>query len=229
MKVVIQCSATKDQTAGSFSMNGRRVKFVAHPELHEEASSRALFRPDDMIPSMSNSWRTHLLTYNRRADNPDHLLGAADLYSPPVYRRLLNHIGPESLFILSAGWGLIRSDFLLPEYDITFSSQGEPWKRRTKTDPFSDFAHLTESDIAHDESVYFFGGRNYLPLYYRLTCGLMARKVVYFTSTNISTDQGFHHIRYGSAGTNWHYRCAGRSSAGALSFHNVPNGRGPPR
>lgn len=140
MKLVIQCSATKDDAAGSFTVNGQRVKFVAHPELHRETASYVLFHPDDVIPSTSTPWRGHLVTYNRRSDNPDRLLRAADLYSPPVYRRLLNHVGTESLFILSAGWGLIRSDFLLPDYDITFSSQAEPWKRRMKRDRFSDFA-----------------------------------------------------------------------------------------
>lgn len=67
---------------------------------------------------------------------------------------------------------------------------------------------MTQSDIAGDESIYFFGGKDYLPLYYGLTRALVARKNVYFVSANIPTDQGFDYIRYGSAGTNWHYRCA---------------------
>ena len=55
------------------------------------------------------------------------------------------------------------------DYDITFSAPAEAWKRRTKRDSFSDFAHLTQSDICDNENPYFFGGRDYLPLYYALT------------------------------------------------------------
>lgn len=208
MKVVIQCAATKDRMAGSFTLNGRRVKFVAHPELHSESSGEILFRPDDMIPSTSTTWRDHLLLYNRRSDNPNRLLRAVDLYSPEIYRSLLHRVGTENLFILSAGWGLIKADFLVPDYDITFSSQGEQWKRRTKRDEFCDFAQLTQADLAIGEQIYFFGGKDYLPLYYRLIRTLVARKVIYFASTNIPRDQGFDYIRYGTGGPNWHYRCA---------------------
>jgi hypothetical protein len=207
MKIVIQCCATKDCLAGSFAVNRRRVKFVAHPEYYPEDNAHDLFRPDDLIPSTRTTWREHLLTYNGRADNPDKLLQAGSLYSPSTYGTLLHSVGAENLYILSAGWGLVRSDFLLPDYDITFSSQAEPWKRRTKRDVFCDFAHLTQADIARDDAVYFFGGKEYLSLYYRLTRSLVARKVVYCASTRAITEEGFEYIRYGSAGTNWHYRC----------------------
>lgn len=207
MKVVIQCSATKDTAAGSFTLNGRRVKFVAHPELHSESSGEVLFRPDDTIPSTSTTWRDHLLAYNRSANNPDLLLQAVDLYSPEIYRSLLHHVGKENLFILSAGWGLIKADFLVPDYDITFSSQAEPWKRRTKRDEFLDFTQLTQADLSVGEQIYFFGGKDYLPLYYRLTRNLVAKKVIYFASTRIPKDKEFEYIPYGTGGTNWHYRC----------------------
>lgn len=217
MKVVIQCSATKDGLAGSFSVNGCRVKFVAHPECYPEANAHVLFRPDDLIPSTSTTWREHLLTYNGRGDNPDSLLQAGYLYSPPTYRTLLHSLGGENVYILSAGWGLIRSDFLLPDYDVTFSSQAEPWKRRTKRDVFYDFAHLTQADIVREEAVYFFGGKEYLSLYYRLTRSLVARKVVYHASARIITDEAFEYIKYGSWGTNWHYRCVSDFLAGRIA------------
>jgi len=208
MKVVIQCSATKDEAAGSFTLNGRRVEFVAHPEFHTKAGPEALFKPDDTIPSTSTTWREHLLAYNRRSENPDRLLRAADLYSPEIYRSLLHYVGTANLFILSAGWGLINADFLVPDYDITFSSKAKSWKRRTKRDKFFDFAQLTQSDLSVGEHIYFFGGKDYLPLYYSLTRTLVARKVIYFASARIPKDQDFEYIPYGTAGTNWHYRCA---------------------
>ena len=207
MKIVIQCSANKKALAGYFALNGRRVRFVAHPEYCEQTKAHVLCRPDDLIPSTSMTWREHLLAYNACGDNPDRLLRSGSLYSPPAYQRLLNSVGSDNLFILSAGWGLIRSDFLLPDYDITFSSQAAPWKRRTKHDLFCDFVHLTQANIACDETLYFFGGREYLPLYYKLTRCLVARKVVYYVSARFITCDGFVYIKYDSSGTNWHYRC----------------------
>jgi hypothetical protein len=47
-----------------------------------------------------------------------------------------------------------------------------------------------------------------LDLYYRLTEGLTARKVVYFAAEHIPINQRFQYIRYGQGGINWHYRCA---------------------
>jgi len=207
MKIVIQCSARKDVSAGSFAINGRPVKFVAHPELHPEAITHVFSRPDDLIPSSSTTWREHLLAYNDRGDNPDGLLQAGALYGPSVYRDLLGSVGAENLYILSAGWGLIRSDFLLPDYDITFSSQADSWKRRTKGDVFHDFAQLTQAAVGRDERVYFFAGKEYLPRYYDFTRALISRKIVYFASTGISRDDTYEYIQYGHSFTNWHYRC----------------------
>src|SRR5262245_50043580 len=136
MKIVIQCSATKEDLAGTFKVAGRSVKFIAHPELHPPSDMDILSRPDDLIPSSSTTWRQYLVAYNSSGANPDHLLQAGGLYSPPAYGTLLCSVGTENFYILSAGWGLVRSDFLLPDYDITFSSQAEPWKRRTKRDAF---------------------------------------------------------------------------------------------
>ncbi len=208
MKVVIQCCATKEKYAGTFTLNGQRIEFVAHPELCREAAHEILARPDDKIPPTPITWREHLLEYNQRRDNPNRLLRAVNLYSPEIYRRLVKYVGIENLFILSAGWGLIRADFLLPNYDITFSSQAEAWKRRDKRDVFADFAQLTHADLSDAEDVYFFGGKDYLPLYYRLTRTLSAKKVIYYVSGNIPKDQEYRYIPYRSAGTNWHYRCA---------------------
>lgn len=185
MKVVIQCSASKDESAGTFGLNGRRVKFVGQPEFYHPSTADIPFRPDDVIPSTSSTWREHLLAYNLHGDNSDHLRRATDLYSPDIYRNLAGYAGRENVFILSAGWGLIKGEFLLPDYDITFSQQAERWKRRTKRYEFCDFAQLTQTDVSADEQVYFFGGNNYLPLFYRLTQTLVARKVIYSASEHI--------------------------------------------
>lgn len=219
MKVVIQCSSSKSKRAGSFTLSGRHVKFVAHPELHTDLNGKtALFRPDDLNPTTLITWRDHLLVYNQRSENPGLLLQAVNLYAPEIYRRLLQHVGVGNLFILSAGWGLIKADFLVPDYDITFSFQAEPWKRRTKDDEFHDFVQLAQGDITAGEQVYFFGGKDYLPLYYSVIKNLVARKVIYFTSNHIPRENGFEYIHYGFRGTNWHYRCAKDFIEGRISM-----------
>ena len=57
-------------------------------------------------------------------------------------------------YILSAGWGLINSEFLTPYYDITFSAAADNYKRRRKADTYRDFCMLPE-DV--DELIVFFG------------------------------------------------------------------------
>ncbi|MSU49737.1 MAG: hypothetical protein EXS37_11745 [Opitutus sp.] len=148
MKIVIQCCATKAKARRSFKIEGHQVKFVADPERFaadsENSEGFVGFRPDDLMPSSSITWREHLLAYNDRGDNSDGLLQAGSLYKPPAYQNLRNRAGAENLYILSAGWGLVRSDFLLPDYDITFSSQAKQrWKRRMRCDEYRDLAHLT--------------------------------------------------------------------------------------
>jgi hypothetical protein len=208
MKIVVQCSATKNPLAPSLFFGKRRVEFVAHPEHHPGTNSNATFRPDDLIPSTLLTWRESLAAYNAKGTNPYGLLSAGMLYAQPAYQKLLDYVAAENLYILSAGWGLIRSDYLLPDYDITFSSQCESWKRRKPCDHFQDFAHLTQDRIVEDETVYFFGGKAYLPLYYTLTQALPTRKVVYYRSKSIPENGAFKYIRYDCPGsTNWHYQC----------------------
>jgi hypothetical protein len=59
------------------------------------------------------------------ARNPLGLYPAYRLYENRVYGRLVEAFGVENIYILSAGWGLIRADFLTPYYDITFSHSAE--------------------------------------------------------------------------------------------------------
>jgi hypothetical protein len=192
MKAVIQCSGTKDPRAGSFVHAGRRVTFVAQPGLHPQADNELVCRPDDLIPGLTKTWREQLTAYNENPRNPDGLLPAWKLYAPTAYQTLLRHVGEQNLFVLSAGWGLIRSDFLLPAYDITFASAADPWQRRIRRrDTFRDFNHIVDAAVRPDESVYFFGGKDYLPLFHDLTKDVQARKVVYFAAAGIPTISGY--------------------------------------
>ena len=174
-----------------------------------------LCRPDDVMPEGSSTWRQHLVDYNNAGANPDRLLPAARLYSPPAYAQLLRSVGQDNLFVLSAGWGLVRADYLLPAYDITFAAAAERWQRRSKSrDRYHDFNHLFDAKLAREEVVYFFGGLDYLSLYYDLSAAIPARKVVYVAAVNVPKAEGFEYIDYGSKGTNWHYRCVNDFVAG---------------
>src|SRR5437868_1479389 len=119
MIAVIQCSASKRSGAGHLlSANGKRVVFVAEPQAAPPNSVCVYARPDD---SSNNglTWRETLQKYN---DNPGKnslgLCRAYKLYKKAIYERLVDRLGVQRVYILSAGWGLIRADFLTPYYDI---------------------------------------------------------------------------------------------------------------
>ena len=86
------------------------------------------------------SWRMELRGDSfcqRYNDNPGrnllHLCPAYQLYQNKTYGLLVDRFGLNTVYILSAGWGLVRADYLLPYYDITFSPSAEAYKRRRES------------------------------------------------------------------------------------------------
>ena len=212
MRVVIQCAGRKTEGAGTLrAADGRSVRFVAQPALAPPAPGRVLARPDDPSDD-GRAWRARLCAYNEQPDNPQSLLPACRLYTHDVYRELVNHFGTGNVFILSAGWGLIPSSFLTPDYDITLRSGADGWKRRRAGDAFKDFQMLPDDG----DDITFLGGKDYLPLFCELTAPLKARKRVYFRSAAPpALPSGFTAIRYETrVRTNWHYECARSLVAG---------------
>ena len=208
MKFVIPCCAKKRKHYWTFE--GRQVIFVAHPNRCSESDSQVFFRPDDPVPYSTQTWRQKLLAYNKRGTNPDDLCRAAELYTREIYRELVGRFGWENIFILSAGWGLIRADFLLPYYDITFSRQSDICNRRGKNDEYNDFNHFLDwASVGRSEIIVFCGGNDYLPLYYELTQNLPARKVIYHKAKKPPRKPGYVYVEYDTTRrTNWHYSCA---------------------
>lgn len=206
MIAVIQCAAKKDAGAGHLrKRDGRPVLFVARPDEAPLRSSTAYARPDDLTDSGS-SWRDELVRYNESPeDNPLGLLPAWRLYSHPVYELLANRFSPHRVFILSAGWGLIRGDFLTPAYDITFSAGAESYKRRRKNDRYGDFCMLPNSG----EPIVFFGGKDYVSLFCRLSNGAESSRYVFYSSAKAPAAPGcaLRHFETRTR-TNWHYQCA---------------------
>jgi hypothetical protein len=207
MKIVISCAGSKEELAGYMkNKDGKRVVFVARiPPFNPQPD--AIYATPDSLSDRQVSWRTLLQEYNKSpGNNPLNLYPAYKLYKNEIYRKLANKFSAEHLYILSAGWGLIRADFLTPQYDITFSPRVECYKRRKKTDDYKDFQMLSD-----DDPIYFFGGKDYIPLFCSLTEKCRRRRIVYYNSMISPNAPGCEMKRFDSKSkrrTNWHYECA---------------------
>ncbi|MCY3878852.1 MAG: hypothetical protein OXF74_06700 [Rhodobacteraceae bacterium] len=206
MLVVIQCAAGKQHYAGHLrTLDDRKVMFVAQPSSAPADGDWVYARPDD-ISDRGESWRTVLERCNAEpGENPLGLLPAWRLYRNPAYEPLCRRIGPERLYILSAGWGLVRADYLTPNYDITFSKAGNvpKFKRRGGQDVYNDF--WLPSGVS--DPIAFFGGRDYLPLFTKLTARAKGTRTVFYAGRGV-TAPGCKLQRFGHPFTNWHYQCA---------------------
>lgn len=210
MIVVIQCASSKMPSAGHLvTAEGRSVTFVAHPEIAPKNERYVYARPDE-DSAYGKSWREVLPAYNRELNNnPLRLLPAFQLYENPVYERLVQRLGVEDIYILSAGWGLIRSDFLTPDYDITFSpiARGaDAYKRRRKGDRYDDFRMLHEDT---EDDILFFGGKDYVPLFCALTQRAKAKRKIFHSAGQPPPAPDCTPIKFETTTrTNWHYECA---------------------
>lgn len=209
MIVVIQCAASKAPDAGHLATaDGKPVIFVAHPEIAPKHDG-FYARPDDDAGE-GRSWREVLLAYNReQLGNVLGLLPAFRLYQNPVYERLVDNLGTENVYILSAGWGLVRSDFLTPYYDITFSPSArgaDAYKRRRKSDEYEDFCMLPEDA---DDDVLFFGGKDYVQLFCALSRRARGTRKVFHSAAEAPGAPGCIPVKFETrTRTNWHYECA---------------------
>ena len=221
--VVIQCAAGK-RGASLRNMQGIPVSFVAHPSLGV-ADRHALFaHPDDPSHRPKATWRDMLAAYNadfaRSGTNPLGLCPAYVLYTDPVYRGLEQRFGIDALYILSAGWGLLRAGYLTPDYDITFSHQAEPINIRGRNQLFHDHRHIPE-DV--QGPVIFIGGMSYLPQFLRLTETVRAPRRAFFNSAVQPQAERCRMIRFETTRrTNWHYSCAQDLIAGRLDRWLAP-------
>lgn len=216
MIVVMQCAGLKMPDAGCMrTAEGRKVKFVAHPD-RAPAADFLYAHPDDDA-GMGETWRSKLLRYNEApGENPLGLLRAFELYRNDVYRRLARHVGIENLFILSAGWGLIPASFLTPDYDITFTKTSDEYKRRTMSDSYRDFQMLPPDT---KRPVVFIGSKEYVPLFVSLTSTLTAPRTLFYRTDTEPQAPGCKIVRYQSRGTtNWQYGCADHFINGKLEI-----------
>jgi hypothetical protein len=128
------------------------------------------------------------------------------LYRHPIYESLYRKYGSDHLYILSAGWGLLRADFLTPAYDITFTSSSDWYKRRRNIDRYNDLSMLRDDTAG---PILFFGGKGYIDFFCRLTEGVKGQRYVYYNSNNPPNAPGCLLKKFATrTRTNWHYECA---------------------
>jgi hypothetical protein len=217
MIVVIQCAGSKQRDADKKclkTVRGKLVHFVARPKLAPLHDDLVYARPDDLSDN-GMSWRRVLLNEQAGA-NPLGLYPAWQLYKDKTYGRLVKCLGSQKVYVLSAGWGLIRANFLTPYYDITFSTKAEKYKRRGKKDHYCDFRMLPEDN---DEPIVFFGSANYVPLFCCLTQASKCKKTVFYNSKYEPEAPRCWLQQFDAKGknTNWQYDCANAFLDGKIS------------
>ena len=220
MKIVIPCAASKVPVEwGNFKgfmrdSSGVPVKFIAEPDLAPKSRALRYVSPNCDYDS-SMTFREKLLSYNEKFNsdkcNPDNLLPAYKLYDKPIYSELVESkkYGKDNFYILSAGWGIVRADFLLPMYDITFSSSvKERYKRRKNSAVWPDFNHL---DDTCNETVEFIGTSSYITVFKKLTKDYCGDKLIY-VNPDKPNNKGFIDCKIDREKHpySWHYECARR-------------------
>jgi hypothetical protein len=209
MKIIISCCNRKN--GNSFTHNGNTINFVSRVDevLHNNAF---YVHPDDLIPNENISWRDLIAQQEEHND----LLSAYNLYRPGIYNSLFEHYGND-LFIISAGWGIIRADYRLPKYNVTFSNnQNIPiYARRNNDDVFNDFNHL--EGIEENERIVLIAGSDYVLPFCQLTEDLPNEKIIIYKNQNLLynnpfvENNNFQFIHYQTnRRTNWHYEFAER-------------------
>jgi hypothetical protein len=216
MKVIIQCAGSKRQNAGMLkTKDGRSVFFVGNPGLVRGTASRVYARPDD-LSDQGVSWRQVASAYNENGNAK--LLGivpAFELYDNGIYRALVARFGISGVFVLSAGWGLIKADFLTPNYDITFSAAADKLVRRRKSEKYNDFCMLPNDT---DDTIVFLGGKDYIPLFVELTRTVKGKRTVFYNSISPPIAPGCKLKKFETrTKTNWHYECAAALIGGSIS------------
>ena len=221
--VVIQCASQKNPGAIDFTLEGKRVEFVAQPNLAPTTSKLLYVRPDDRRPGGDGTWRDLVIQANSKIERSNQFVTAARLYRNSAYEKLLSVFGEKRLYILSAGWGLVRASYHLPDYDITFRNMAkeEKYKQRRQMDPYLDFNHLLDDYGAMCEiPICFFGGDTYRPLFASLLQPLRGSKSVFYRVPPLpgavphqfealNPEIGFHNVPFPTSRlTNWQYECA---------------------
>ncbi len=105
---------------------------------------------------------------------------------------------------------------MTPTYDITFSSSAEKYQRRYKRDHYNDFRKLPDDT---DKTVVFFGGKDYVGLFCKLTGRVQGPRYVLYNANNAPKAPGCKIRKFHTnIKTNWHYEAARTFAEGCLEL-----------
>ncbi len=221
-KFIMQCAGSKDLDAGTLhTQDGKAVVFVARPE-KTPTSSDYYAHPDDLSDDGIKTWREKLVKYNEHykatGKNPDNLSQAYKLYRNPAYKCLACKFGVKSFYILSAGWGLVRADFLIPTYDITFSTAKNvlPYARRSNKSKYKDLNQLPDDG----GKTIFVGGKNYRNFLCDIIENYKGEKIIFYKSKDVPNLHSSFEVRLYKTdlSTNWQYECAHAIANGTIKI-----------
>jgi len=240
--VIIQCAGRKNQ--GFWTWRGQKLVFVANKAkylISHPSSDCVPCEPDDLVSGSDDlTWRRLLLEYYQTKcrspviQDADELVQAWQLYTHPIYRSLAEgrKCSRASMFILSAGWGLVNADYRLPPYNITFSrAPGTPaYARIGAAELWSKVQQLCGNPLIdvvdRNTTIHFFGGEQYRSLLYYYMDTVSGTKVVYHIGDirpreSSQRPHGYVFTQYTPKNpelrTNWHYECARRFIEGGLN------------
>jgi hypothetical protein len=224
MIIVIQCANRKVPDAPTLILNRNAVHFVAQPQ--DEQLDK---RPWDQIPGSNTTWIDCVKAYNEAGGAmPDEyiklnigtedgrqLMQCGSLYEHPVYGELMVARGLRNVYILSAGWGLVRADKFIPNYDVTFSQHGDISVRIAATDRLQ-CASLSD-EIPDNGEINLFISRAYAPYWSHLYGGAAQRTVLHWRLSQELPDGQYGTVIKHDCGkqvTNWQYTAARQFIAG---------------
>lgn len=202
-QIVCICANKKNHSFFSAYPN---QTFVSIPNQINQA------HPDDLVRQNNFSWRQFLIL---NQDDPN-LLSAYCLYDNTIYQDLNNKFN-NNFYILSAGWGLVKSGYKLPNYDITFSKDAADYKVRELNPEIERFIDFNQIDTSNKGDIIFIGSPEYIPLFIKLTQHLPNRKFIYWKSISpkpvpeiyIIPNQTFFYRYYDTTRkTTWYYEIA---------------------
>lgn len=179
-KVVLTC-ASKKHPNNQLQYNGNQIEFTWIPDPTTPNS----YNPLSLIPNNNITWKNHIEQINQGILNSN-IVSSFNLYNPKspyqnIYVNLHNRF-LDRFFIASAGWGIIKNDFRLPDYDITFSGNVNNANFRNPNNGFvNDFNHL----LPDNEDIIFIGSEKYLQQFINLTKDLKNRKIVFYGDKNV--------------------------------------------
>jgi hypothetical protein len=224
MIIVIQCANRKVANAPTLTLNGNAVHFVVKPR--DEQKDK---RPWDQIPGSDKTWIDCVKAYNETGgaipgeyiklnigtEDGRQLMQCGNLYKHPVYSELMAACGLRNVYILSAGWGLVRADKYIPNYNITFNPSGDHSVRIGVKDRLQ-YPFMSD-EIPDNGEINLFISRAYVLYWSHLYLGIVQRTVLHWRLGQELPDGQYRTVikhDCGNQRTNWHYTAARQFIAG---------------